>query len=254
MSEKPLHSRRLRLSIGQKIAPPAVNRGHAIAFFSSLLKSRRHEQSEAIQTRGLPRRLSLDRFAVARDDGRNRVNPKTTCSSPSGRKSRERARETSWAAAARRGRASRSPGRARQRLGELDRAGDAVDDRQAVLCAPGARRGRPCRRSRARSPRRGPRRLARRSPPTDLRAAFEAGIVERQHRNLAGAHLAQRRARPYFIRLVSIGAIERDSVVTTAEAMGDQRGQMEGGLADADHRRGAQRSARLPDRYRRSRR
>jgi hypothetical protein len=38
------------------------------AFWSNRL-GRHCEQSEAIQTWGLRRRLSLDRFAVARDDG-----------------------------------------------------------------------------------------------------------------------------------------------------------------------------------------
>ncbi len=36
--------------------------------FKSNHQGRHREQIEAIQTRGLRRRLSLDRFAVARDD------------------------------------------------------------------------------------------------------------------------------------------------------------------------------------------
>jgi hypothetical protein len=50
--------------------------------FKSKHLGRHREQSEAIQTRGLRQRLSLDRFAVARDDGRNRVNLKTTRPNP----------------------------------------------------------------------------------------------------------------------------------------------------------------------------
>ena len=75
-----------------------------------------------------------------------------------------------------------------ERLDQLHRRRDAVDHRHAELGRKVRRRGRPCRRSRARSPRRG-RRGARAAISAAMRRrASECGVLEFEHRHVGGAH------------------------------------------------------------------
>ena len=142
-----------------------------------------------------------------------------------GGQSRRTRRRTSWAAAAHRGRASRSRGRARP---APRRASPPRRRRRRPAArggAPARRRDPPCRRSRARSPRRRPRQSRGRFPPTAFRARPRSGSSSASTGTSQARTRAQRDARPYFTRLASIGAIERDSVVTTLKrwAISDAR-------------------------------
>ena len=120
-----------------------------------------------------------------------------------------------------------------QRLGEPDRCGDAVDHRQPVAAASAAASSAmPAQPSTIAS---APSSAIARSisadslcaPPTPGSSSASTGTSQARTR-------AQRGARPYFVGLASIGAIERDRR-DDAKAMGDERGDVERRFADADH-------------------